>query len=262
MNRHVAGNSWDAAAYDTQFGFVGRYGDEVLTLLNATDEDRVLDLGCGTGRHAAQIAEAGASVIGLDADQHMLEKAFADHPGIRFVRADATAFTLDDLGTAEPFTACFSNAALHWMTPQDAVLRNVRSVLETGGRFVAEMGGAGNIAALDGSLHAALQDLGLPNIDVHANHFPTVGEEASLLEESGFRVEFATWFRRPTPLEPGSTAADWTRHFRADTWAQVGPEAAPELAALVDSHAAERGLSTDSGWIADYCRLRFVAIAN
>ena len=261
FNVAVGGNSWDPKAYDTQFGFVGRYGDEVLALLNPTMQDRILDLGCGTGRHAAQIAARGATVVGLDADQRMLDKAAADHPGIRLVRADATAFTLGDLCSGEPFTGCFSNAALHWMTPQDAVLRNVRSVLADSGRLVAEMGGAGNIATLDASLRTALAEVGLPHLEVPANHFPTVGEQSTLLENAGFRVEFAAWFRRPTPLEPGSTAADWTRHFRADTWAQVPAELVPELEARINTHAAAGGLQTESGWTADYCRLRFVAIA-
>ena len=257
----MAGNSWDPQAYDGQFGFVGQYGDDVLGLLDPQPGERILDLGCGTGRHAAMIQAVGAQVVGLDADESMLAKASSDHPGIRFVHGDATSLSLAGLEQFEPFTACFSNAALHWMTPQDAVLRGVRSVLQVGARFVAEMGGAGNIAALDSALRAALNDLDLVEIPVVRNHFPTIAEQAALLESAGFRVEFATWFRRPTPLAPGTTAADWTRHFRADTWAQVPADRQLALAARIDEHAAASGLHPDDGWFADYCRLRFVAIA-
>ena len=147
------------------------------------------------------------------------------------------------------------------MTPQEVVLRNVRSVLKTNARFVAEMGGAGNIAGLDAALRGGLADIGLGGVAVPANYFPTVGEQATVLEAAGFRVVSMTWFERPTPLERGSTAADWTRHFRAMVWDEVPESRWPDLAAAVDAHARARGLEGPDGWFADYCRLRFVAIA-
>ena len=256
----MTSNPWDAQAYDSQFGFVGRYGDDLLDLLDPQRGESILDLGCGTGRHAAQIAARGGDVVGLDADLDMLDKARRENPGLRFVVADATSFPLAGLGIN--FDACFSNAALHWMTPQDAVLRNVRSVLSDSARFVAEMGGAGNIAALDASLREGLREIGFADAPVVTNYFPSVGEQSTALEAAGFRVELITWFRRPTPLGDGTTAAAWTRHFRAASWAAVPDSEYDRLATRIDANAADRGLLTDDGWIADYCRLRFVAIAG
>ena len=258
----MAGNEWDAQAYDDRFGFVAHYGNDVLALLDPRPGERVLDVGCGTGRHAALIARAGATVVGMDADEEMLRKARGDHPGIDFVTADATAFGLDHLHATELFDACFSNAALHWMRPPDAVLHNVRSVMRTAGRFVAEMGGAENIAALDAALHDALRDVGRVDVAVVENYFPTIGEHTTRLESAGFRVEYATWFRRPTPLAPGTSAADWTRHFRASAWARIPEGQHRALAEAVNRHAADRGLRSADGWTADYCRLRFVAVAT
>lgn len=256
----VARNPWDAQTYDSQFGFVSRYGDDLLDLLGPGPGERILDLGCGTGRHAAAMAARGALVVGMDLDADMLAKASLDHPGIPFVAADAAAFALSDLGVDRPFDACFSNAALHWMQPADAVLGNVRSVLADAGRFVAEMGGAGNIAAVDAALRAALHELGLGDLEVTTNDFPTLGEQAVRLERAGFRVEQAAWFARPTPLEQGTTPADWTRHFRAGVWLVVPPALEADLARAVDAHAQARGLRSGDLWIADYCRLRFVAV--
>src|SRR5262245_47416832 len=50
----------------------------------------VLDLGCGTGRHAAWLAMAGAKVTALDFSEGMLEKARAKpgNEGVRFVVHD------------------------------------------------------------------------------------------------------------------------------------------------------------------------------
>jgi SAM-dependent methyltransferase len=253
---------WDADAYATTFSFVAAGGDELLGLLGAGPGELVLDLGCGTGRHAGALARAGVRVVGADADPAMLAAAAAAHAQVRFVLVDARELSLDRLGSGEPFDAVLSNAALHWMQPQDLVLRNVRAVLRPGGRFVAEMGGAGNIAALDAALRGGLAEVGLGELQVPANFFPTVGQESALLEAAGFRVEAARWFRRPSPLPAGTTAADWTRQFRAPVWDAVAVEAREALRAAVNARADAAGLrGSDGSWIADYCRLRFVAVA-
>lgn len=254
-------NVWDAHDYDARFGFVARSGDVLIDMLDPQPGQRVLDLGCGTGRHAGMLAARGASVVGIDQDAAMLEKARSDHPRLTFMRVDARRLGLAALGQDDPFEACLSNAALHWMTPQDVVLGNVRSVLAPGARFVAEMGGAHNIAGMDAALRAGLRELGLAHAPVAENFFPTVGVEAALLEAAGFRVEQMLWFRRPTPLTPDSTPADWTRHFRAATWQHVPGELRDELARRINAHAERAGLRDGSGWLADYCRLRFLAVA-
>jgi hypothetical protein len=123
------------------------------------------------------------------------------------------------------------------------------------------MGGEGNIAALDTALRRALAEHGLAGIEVPQNHFPTIGRQATL-EAAGFRVEEASWFRRPTPLEPGTTPADWTQHFRATAWDQVPQEQRAAVASRVDQLAAAAGLWDTGRWVADYCRLRFVAVAR
>lgn len=258
----MANNPWDAAEYDAAFGFVTRHGDALIDDLSPQPGERVLDLGCGTGHHAAVIAARGATVVGLDLDDSMLAQARQAHPEVRFVRADGTDFGLGELGVDEPFDACVSNAALHWMTPQEAVLRNVRAVLVEGGRFVAEMGGEGNIAALDRALRGALAESDLAGIAVPRNYFPTLGQQAGVLEAAGFRVERASWFRRPTPLEAGSTPADWIRHFRAAAWGQVPESQRAAVEARVNDLALAAGLWRAGHWVADYCRLRFVAVAR
>ncbi len=257
----VAINAWDAAEYDSSFGFVTRHGDDLVDVLDPQPGERVLDLGCGTGHHAAAMAARGADVVGMDLDDSMLTKARLDHPQVRFVRADGTDFGLADLDADVPFDACLSNAALHWMTPQAAALRNVREVLVTGGRFVAEMGGEGNIASLDTALRRALAEQGLAGVEVPRNYFPTIGQQAAELEAAKFRVERASWFPRPTPLEPGSTPADWTHHFRAAVWNEVPEPQRAAVDARVNELVLAAGLWRSGRWVADYCRLRFVAVA-
>ncbi len=44
-------------------------------------------------------------------------------------------------------------------------------------------------------------------------YFPTIGEYAPILEEQGFRVEYAVLFDRPTPQKSENGLEDWIRMF-------------------------------------------------
>jgi SAM-dependent methyltransferase len=156
-------NEWDADAYDADVGFVHEYGESVLCLLDPKPGERVLDLGCDTGHLTAEIAgavgpEGGAA--GVDSAPDMVRQARETYPDVRFVEADAR-----DLDTAlgdERFDAVFSNAALHWVAREDqaAVAGGVRGLLPSGGRFVAELGGVGNVAAIRDAVGAELRARG------------------------------------------------------------------------------------------------------
>jgi SAM-dependent methyltransferase len=55
---------------------------------------RVLDVGCGPGRHAHALAERGLEVVGVDISQRFVDLATAAAPpGATFLRADARALT-------------------------------------------------------------------------------------------------------------------------------------------------------------------------
>jgi SAM-dependent methyltransferase len=57
---------------------------------------RVLDVGCGPGRHAHALARLGVDVVGVDISQRFVDLAAADAPpGATFLRADARALSFD-----------------------------------------------------------------------------------------------------------------------------------------------------------------------
>lgn len=58
--------------------------------------DRVLDACCGTGDLAIESQRAGASVVGLDFSERMLERARRKEPAIEWVQGDALALPFDD----------------------------------------------------------------------------------------------------------------------------------------------------------------------
>jgi trans-aconitate methyltransferase len=247
---------WDADRYQRQFGFVSALGGDLVELLDPRPGETVLDLGCGTGELAARIAATGARVWALDADPAMVAAARERLGADRVLLADGHDFRLP-----EPVDAVFSNAALHWMPRPAEVIASVRAALRPGGRFVAELGGAGNIAAILEAFAAATAEAGLPAPAVPW-FFPTPGRYASLLEAGGFRVARMEHFARPTPLEGGDHAlADWLGMFGRSLTAAVPVDLLARVVARTAELAAPR-LRTDGRWVADYWRLRFVALAG
>jgi len=141
--------TWNPAVYETVAAFVPALGAGVLEWLNPQPGERILDLGCGDGQLTAKIAATGAEVVGVDASAEMVAGALSK--GI-----DARICNVETLPFAAEFDAVFSNAALHWVRNQDAMLAGVKRALKPGSRFVAEMGGHGNIAAIQVALAAVL----------------------------------------------------------------------------------------------------------
>ncbi|WP_348639416.1 class I SAM-dependent methyltransferase [Salibacterium salarium] len=132
--------SWNAKLYDTKHAFVSNYGNEVLEWLDPSIEEKILDLGCGTGDIVKELHDAGVKKIkGIDASKNMIMQAREKYPALSFDVKDATTMTFE-----EEFDAVFSNAVLHWVKEPDKALDSMYRSLKSGGRFVAEFGGKEN----------------------------------------------------------------------------------------------------------------------
>ncbi|MFC5971343.1 class I SAM-dependent methyltransferase [Halomarina salina] len=249
------GNEWDADAYDDGHSFVFEYGERVVDLLEPDEGERILDLGCGTGHLTARIAESGATVVGLDAAEPMVAEARERYPDCEFVHADARSFSFD-----RPFDAVFSNAALHWIHDQDAVLDSVTDALRPGGRFVAELGGAGNVAAIVGAVR---EEAAARGYDVDSPwYFPSVGEYATRLESHGLETRYARLFDRPTDLDDGADGlANWLEMFGDGLLSAVPEGERSAVVAGVEARLRD-DLFREGTWVADYRRLRVVAHAE
>jgi trans-aconitate methyltransferase len=247
---------WDSRLYDESFGIITQLGTGVVELLAPHPGARIIDLGCGTGALTAQIAAAGAEVLGIDASEAMISRARELYPQLRFEVATGQHFAVE-----APVDAVFSNAALHWMSPPEAVAASVARALEPGGRFVAEMGGIGNIATIIAATYQALAEEGIPREHVRNPwYFPSIGEYASLLERAGFEVRFMQLFDRPTPLDDCPNGmADWLRMFGGDLLAPVPAERRARVQERVNELSRPR-LQREGRWVADYRRLRFMAV--
>src|SRR5215216_4067526 len=99
---HRAGTGWDSRLYDESFGIITQLGAGVVELLAPRPGERIVDLGCGTGGLTAQIAAAGAEVIGIDASPAMIARARESYPELRFEVAKGEDFAIE-----EPVDAMF-----------------------------------------------------------------------------------------------------------------------------------------------------------
>jgi trans-aconitate methyltransferase len=243
-------HTWDASLYATNGRFVAHMAESLVELLQPQPGERILDHGCGDGFLTRRIAESGATVIGVDASPQMI--AAARERGV-----DAHLVHAESLHFESAFDAVFSNAALHWMKDQEAVLAGVHRALKPGGRFVAECGGQGNVAAIRVALLAVLGALGMPPEQIDHNQFYNPAEYRRMLEDQHFIVEDIRLIPRPTPLPSGM--ADWLRTFRRGVFEQLPED--DRAAAIEETVKLLRPVLCDSAgnWTADYVRLRFVA---
>jgi len=145
---------WDPQTYAQHARFVSDLGSPVVDLIAPRPGERILDLGCGDGALTEKLVAAGASVVAVDASAEQVAGARARGLDARVARGEALPFVSE-------FDAVFSNAALHWMREAAAVISSVHRALRPGGRFVAEMGGAGNVAAIRSALVSALGHRGI-----------------------------------------------------------------------------------------------------
>ncbi|BCL36062.1 class I SAM-dependent methyltransferase [Nostoc sp. MS1] len=247
--------SWNANLYQDKHSFVWQYGEDLLQLLNPQRGEFILDLGCGTGQLTEKIAQFGAEVVGVDNSATMIEKARQNYANLHFEVADVQNLQVD-----KPLDAVFSNAVLHWVKEPEAAIASIHQALKSGGRFVAEFGGKGNIQQILEALYKALAGIGISHPQTLSPwYFPSIGEYVSLLEAQGFDVIYAVLFDRPTPLAEGEAGmANWIKMFASNFL--VGLSSDQQVQVIQEVEKSLQGkLYYQGTWTADYRRIRIVA---
>jgi trans-aconitate 2-methyltransferase len=182
---------WNATDYHHQSSAQAAWAHELIAKLTLRGDERLLDIGCGTGRITALFADQlrDGKVVGIDASADMI--AFAQRaytrPNLRFVEMQAQALDLD-----ETFDLVFSNAVLHWVPDHVRVLRGVRRHMQVGGKLLFQMGGQGNAQAVVTAFESVIaraewRDYFADFVFPYA--FYGVGEYAEWLPLNGFTAE-------------------------------------------------------------------------
>lgn len=110
---------YESKDYANEVNFLGRCFERFSRI----PVHRVLDLGCGSGRHAEELVKRGFEVVGVDRSAAMLSLARQRIPEARFVEGDMQTVDLDDQFDA----VAILFAALGYQTTIDAILAALRT---------------------------------------------------------------------------------------------------------------------------------------
>ncbi len=248
-------HKWDSALYNDKHSFVYDYGVALVDLLHPKLDERILDLGCGSGELTHKINEKAASVVGIDNSPEMIEKARFRFPLCDFQVADASNFEFN-----EPFDAIFSNAALHWVIDYKAAIGCMYKSLKPGGKIVVEFGGKDNVRSITDQLKKSLLKREYEaQSKLQLWYFPSIGEYTSELEAAGFNVSLAELYDRPTALADENTGImDWLTMFAAPFFKGVDDSDIQDIVEETQESLRSE-LFRNGKWFADYKRIRIVA---
>ncbi|RMG11923.1 MAG: class I SAM-dependent methyltransferase [Deltaproteobacteria bacterium] len=106
-------------------------------LLSIRPGSRVLDLGCGHGRHAAALAARGAQVVGLDRSWPALRMAVRSCPDLTLVRGDFRALPFAD-GSFDAAYCWYSGLFLYDPLTHRRILEGIGRTLRPGGLLLLD----------------------------------------------------------------------------------------------------------------------------
>lgn len=231
----------------------------VVALVEVSPGEDGLDVACGTGAVARQLAAAGAKVTGVDLNPDMLAVAGSLEPAVTWLEGDAQNLPLPP--ASFDFACC--QQGLQFMPDAAAALRSIHGVLRPGGRLAVALWRplrtCPGFAALTDALD---QRIGPEAGDVLRGPF-ALGNPApvrSLAEAAGFTVVrvhnhcHATRFASAEELVRTEIASTPLAAM-ADTWP---PDAIPNL--IADVSTALEDYTSDDGLLFPICAYVLTAV--
>jgi 2-polyprenyl-3-methyl-5-hydroxy-6-metoxy-1,4-benzoquinol methylase len=172
---------WDAVPEGLEPVDFARRSDFLLGHIRAGE--RVLDVGCGEGRFAAELVKAGAEVVGIDVAAEPLRRARERHPelDLRQISAEG-AWPLQDAS----FDAVWAGEVIEHVADTAGWLSEARRVLRSGGELLLSTPDHGRMRMLRWALAPRAFDA---HFDPRADHlrFYRSRTLSELLEDFGFQ---------------------------------------------------------------------------
>ena len=256
-----APREWNATSYHQVSAPQTSWGHKVLGRLTLEGDERVIDLGCGSGRLTSALAERvpRGHVVALDRSWNMLIVARTNlrpafGPRVSFVQA-----ALPQVPLAGYADVVFSTATFHWIGDHPALFANIHRALAPGGRLHAQCGGGPNLAAAHALAEAVMHE---PPFAPHFADWTGVWQFASA-EDTADRLARAGFADIDAHLEAAPTTLASADDYKAFVTTVIYH---PHLAKLPDAmHApfidavTARAAAADPPFTLDYWRLNMTA---
>jgi SAM-dependent methyltransferase len=191
--RHLTGREFEpvaehAGAAYLRYSFTKGTEQEVRFLVEALGLEsgmRVLDVGCGPGRHCHALSRLGIETVGADLSQAFLEAAGAG----RWLRADARRLPVRPKSFDAAISLCQGGFGLLGGTDDALVLTEISSLVKAGGRCAVSA-----FSAYFAVRHLEVGDTF--DAATGVNH-----ERAEVRDPAGQPAEFDLWTTCFTPRE-------------------------------------------------------------
>jgi arsenite methyltransferase len=180
-----------AATYDEVSVRQFKHGKILIAELGIESGERVLDIGCGTGRLGAYVADLVAphgEVRGIDPLPLRIELAARKNP--RFQASVGRAEDLSVFADAS-FDAAYANSVFHWVADKPKALNEALRVLKSGGRFAVNSANADRPHQSAVLVRESVVEAGLEQADAAdaagVNYRANAAELERLLKQAGFQ---------------------------------------------------------------------------
>ena len=190
---------YEGSAYDRSSQTQMKQGGHLIDTIDFSGYDRVLDVGCGTGKTTLQMWQKNLDmhITAFDISESQVETARKNYE--EFLQNEAPedctgkiTFDVNDVLWMEEkntYDLVFSNAVLHWVTEPKRAYRLLFEALVPGGDLAVHQGGFGTYAGLHRVVRQAIRGVGLEERYknwIFPVFYPEREEMEELLLEIGF----------------------------------------------------------------------------
>lgn len=110
---------------------------EIINKTNPTSSSKLLDIGCGTGNHVANLGSKGYEIIGIDVSPSMIKEAKEKYPQYNFEIADAENSNTFQPNTFTHITCLYFT--IYYFNNRRKILQNIYNWLMPGGYFIVHL---------------------------------------------------------------------------------------------------------------------------
>ncbi len=212
-------SDWEPELYNRFRRYRYEPVEAILARLPISADERIADLGCGSGENTIELARRAVAgrVTGIDSSPAMIDAANKARAELPPALGDRVAFMVGDISRLEAaaqYSIIFSNAALQWIPHHRDVLSAWFRALAPGGRMVVQMPANDRETAKVELGNLAREEPWrsmLSGVDQSFREVPPPEKYASILHEIGFIEVDCYYHTFHHPMLSPSEVVEWYR---------------------------------------------------